>query len=284
MQGFKQGRTSILIATDIAARGIDVSDVDFVINFDIPANSEYYIHRIGRTGRAGKTGRSITICSGRREVSTMRIIASDVKSVIARTELPTADDIKNISGAKLLKTMEDALREEPLPAYAELTGMLIERGHAIEKIAAAAMQLCFKNELFADPCERQPEREPRHESRLEPSGSPRAVKRTDSPKPKPANYETILIDIGSSHRAAVNHIIGAITERTGLSGRDIGKVDIFPDQTVVEIPAGRSDEVIEAMTGCKISGRPVNTEKLAETFHLRKSSNRSSGHNRTPKE
>jgi ATP-dependent RNA helicase DeaD len=75
MQGFKHGNSSILIATDVAARGIDVSDVDFVINFDLPSNTEYYIHRIGRTGRAGKSGNSITLCAGKREVLAMNHIS-----------------------------------------------------------------------------------------------------------------------------------------------------------------------------------------------------------------
>jgi ATP-dependent RNA helicase DeaD len=268
MYRFKQGKTSILIATDIAARGIDVSDVDFVINYDIPANSEYYVHRIGRTGRAGKSGRSITLCSGRREVVAMRGIASDVKSVIARTELPTTAEIKTLNDAKLMRVMEEALKEESLPVFTELTEKLIAGGYAAEKIAAAAMQLNFASDAppAAMPASTpEPEqREDRYERRKEPAAPSRAIKLPDGIKARPAKYETILIDIGSNRGTAVNHIIGAITERSGLSGRDIGKVEIFPDQTVVEIPTGSSDTVLEAMTGCKISGRQVKVEKLAE--------------------
>ncbi len=274
MQGFKQGRTSILIATDIAARGIDVSDVDFVINFDIPANSEYYVHRIGRTGRAGKSGRSITFCSGKREVFAMRGIASAAKSVIARTELPTTAEIKIINDAKLLRVMEEALQEPLMPVYVGLTSQLMERGFSAENIAAAAMQLSFTNSappaLLTTEVPEPEHREERYESRHESFAPHKTRIRADSAKPKPTRYETILIDIGTSQRTAVNHIIGAITERSSLSGRDIGKVELFPDQTVVEIPAGSSDAVIEAMAGCKISGRPVTIEKLAETHKPRK--------------
>ena len=95
-------------------------------------------------------------------------------------------------------------------------------------------------------------------------------KRGNDSKPKPSRYETILIDVGSGQRVAVNHIIGAITERTGLSGRDIGRVEIFPDQSVVEIPVGSSEDVLEDMMGCKINGNPVKAEKLAETLRPRK--------------
>lgn len=271
MQGFKQGRTAILIATDIAARGIDVSDIDFVINYDIPANSEYYVHRIGRTGRAGKSGKSITFCSGKREVYAIRRIASDVKSVISRAELPTTDEIKNINSAKLLRTMEEALQADLLPTYAALTEQLVEQGYSIDNIATAAMQLYFENNApVADiPAFELPKQD-------EPYAEHKTKIRADNVKPKPIrSYETILIDIGSNRGAAVNHIIGAITERSGLSGRDIGKVDIFPDQTIVEIPAGRGNEVIESMNGCKISGRAVTVDKLAESPKTHK---RSHGH------
>lgn len=256
MQDFKQGRTAILIATDIAARGIDVNDVDFVINYDLPANSEHYVHRIGRTGRAGKSGCSITLCSGRREISAMRGIALDAKSVIARAELPTAEEMKKQSADKLLLAMEAALQRSTQPVYSELADRLAEKGYSMGSIAAAAMQLLFGTD--AAPA-RVPALTPH--SKEMPAGVKRA---TGNVRLRPARYEMILIDIGSNHHVAANHIIGAITERTGFSSKDIGKVEIFPDQSVVEIPAGHCDEIVGAMAGCKITGRPVKTEKLAE--------------------
>ncbi len=262
MQDFKQGRTAILIATDIAARGIDVSDVDFVINYDIPANSEYYIHRIGRTGRAGKSGCSITLCSGGREVAAMRRIAVDVKSDITKAKIPTVSEIQLISSAKIEHMMEEALQAEPLPVYAKLVGQLMEKGFSPGRIAEAAMQLYFENNRHAA-LSHDPEQQP------EPDIRPRTKKRINEIKPKASRHETLLLDIGTSQRVAVNHIVGSITEHTGLSGRDIGKVDIYADQTVVEIPAGRSDEVLEDLAGFKINGRPVKAEKLADTHQTR---------------
>ncbi len=149
MQGFKQGRTSILIATDIAARGIDVSDIDFVINFDIPMNSEYYVHRIGRTGRAGKTGSSITLCSGRREVNAMRNIAHDVKSDIAPLQLPSAAEVKTMNKEKIARIMQKALQTEADALYQELADQLEEQGYSYRQIAAAAMKLGLKKEEIA---------------------------------------------------------------------------------------------------------------------------------------
>jgi ATP-dependent RNA helicase DeaD len=149
MQGFKQGRTSILIATDIAARGIDVSDVDFVINYDIPANTEFYIHRIGRTGRAGKSGRTITFCSGRREVSAMRVIAREAKSEIKQMELPTSDEMKKLNSERMAAAMREVLSSAPQPLYTGLADQLAELGYSPRDIAAAALQLHFAAEVSA---------------------------------------------------------------------------------------------------------------------------------------
>jgi ATP-dependent RNA helicase DeaD len=263
MQGFKAGRTSILIATDIAARGIDVNDIDIVINFDIPANSEYYVHRIGRTGRAGKSGRSITLCGGKREVYAMRNIAFDAKSVITRMDLPTTDEIKKINNAKIFALAEEALQAEATPLFTDLAAQLIERGYTYQQIAEAALRLHFEQEVAATtvpPIEQSTE-----------AFTPRKPKiATDKTAAKPTSYDTILLDIGSSDRAAVNHIIGAMTEHTGLNGSDIGRVEVYPTQSVVEIPAGRSTEIVAAMVGCKICGRLVTAEKLAEASKRRR--------------
>lgn len=261
MQSFKQGRTSILLATDIAARGIDVSDIEYVINYDIPTNTEYYIHRIGRTGRAGKSGRSITICNGKREVNAMRSIAYQIKSEITRMELPSSDDIQKASSEKAISEIEEVLQSEALPKYQEIADRLVEKGYSPLSIAAAVLQLHFINEaspVLPTPVERAPSEHWRSEERIT------VKKASDSNRPRPTAYEYILIDIGSSDKVNANHIIGTITECTALVGRDIGKVEIFADQAVVEIPSGRGDEVLEDMKGCKICGRSVNAMMLAE--------------------
>ena len=160
MQSFKQGRTSILIATDIAARGIDVSDVDFVINFDIPANTEFYVHRIGRTGRAGKSGRTITLCGGRREAMAMRGIAMETKSEIKRMDLPSSDVMKKLSSDKMMSAMQEALKTAPQPIYTALIEQLAEQGYSHQDIAAAALQLHFAGDVSAasiPPIEYRPE-------------------------------------------------------------------------------------------------------------------------------
>lgn len=145
MYNFKNGKTAILIATDIAARGIDVNDVEYVINYDLPSNTEYYIHRIGRTGRAGKSGCSITICGNRREVGDIRRVAKAVKSEITELTLPTAADIQAKRGRKAVDEVEALVQGEPSQVFADIVAALIERGYSPERIAQAALAMHYQD-------------------------------------------------------------------------------------------------------------------------------------------
>jgi ATP-dependent RNA helicase DeaD len=111
MEGFKSARIPILVATDVAARGIDVNDIDYVINYDLPQNSEIYVHRIGRTGRAGKEGTAITLCSGRRQFFGIRDIGRFTKSDIEEIQIPTVASIRQRQGEKSLERVREALGE-----------------------------------------------------------------------------------------------------------------------------------------------------------------------------
>ncbi|MEG2930757.1 MAG: DEAD/DEAH box helicase, partial [Ruthenibacterium sp.] len=143
MNNFKRGKISILIATDVAARGIDVNDLDYVFNYDIPTHTEYYVHRIGRTGRAGKSGYAITICSGRRQVQMMRGIAHETKSEMHQASLPTAADITQRELERNLASVETILTGEADARCVGMVSALMEKGHTAEQIAAAVLQMQF---------------------------------------------------------------------------------------------------------------------------------------------
>ena len=263
MRDFKAGKTTILIATDIAARGIDVNDVEYVINFDIPPNTEYYIHRIGRTGRAGKPGCSITICSSKREVNEIRQIAVAVKSTIKELALPTPEDIISAATAKAIGEIEEITQGEMKPIFTEMVNAMVEKGLSVQSIAEAALSLYFND--LGKPVAKLPVSQFKHDagelSRIEARTN---VKR-DAPKPKirPMDFGIMIIDVGSSSGVKANHIIGAVADRTGISGKEIGKVDIAMDQSLVEIPSDKIDQILEAMKGCKICGKPTHSCLLA---------------------
>ena len=249
MGAFKGGRTTILVATDVAARGIDVDDIDCVINYDIPTNNEYYVHRIGRTGRAGKSGAAYTICSGRRQVYLMNDIARATKSEVIKLDIPTAESIlkkqRMLKQAELISKMEPV---EELP-YLEVVEELKEQGYSAEQIAAVALGMVYGVEESALPVIQMEK------------------------KRRKGDFIKIRINIGREHRIAPNFIVGAIAERTSLSGQDIGKIEIFDEDTLVEIPRSSEEEVLNAMVGCKINGLDTETRRwlTKEEMRARKS-------------
>lgn len=140
MNTFKEGHRSILVATDVAARGIDVQDVDYVINFDIPQNDEAYIHRIGRTGRAGKKGKAISLCGGPFQAQQLQRTSRAVKAKIQRLELPKAGEIISRKNKANLQTIEEAIQEGKF-SYKSTILSLMEKGYTPLEIAAASLQL-----------------------------------------------------------------------------------------------------------------------------------------------
>lgn len=260
MDSFKFGKTTLLVATDVAARGIDVNDVDYVINYDIPQNTEYYVHRIGRTGRAGKSGNAITICSGRRQVFSMRDIARAVKSEIEKMDIPSLNDIQVKSLDTNITLIEDAIKNGVKETYKDMVNSLVEKGLSLNDIAAAALNLHFgSNDVEIDEIKTFNKSQQRNNN---------------------SGYQKMVINIGRDSRVAPNHIVGAITERTNLSGSDIGKIEIFDDKTIVSIPANRIEEIVDEMAGCKICGRPTSTSLMMQKpFSSNRNGNNRGGRN-----
>lgn len=251
MNEFKRGRVAILIATDVAARGIDVSDLDYVINYDIPMNTEYYIHRIGRTGRAGKSGCSITLFSGKRQMLALRELSRAVKADIRQDRLPTQEEIRAREHERNVEAVAEALESGAGVGYERMVEQLVKRGYAPERIAAALLSIHFpQNELPAEIVS-SPSREERREADRRPVKAPAA-------------FADVVVDIGSSHRVEPKHLVGAITERSGISGKEVGKIEIYPDHSVVGIPESQVDGVVTSMHDCKICGKNTRTIRLAD--------------------
>ncbi len=249
MERFKTGKTPILIATDVAARGIDVDNVDAVFNYDIPQDNEYYIHRIGRTGRAGKTGKAFTLTSGRKQTYDMRDIARFIKADIKLKALPSSEDIKNKKlshfSEKLLKVIEDNKHEEYISMVEELT----KEGMEVSTLAAALLSMVLTKEIKTIPAFEQ------------------AVFRGKVASERPARTggktSKIVLSVGRQQRIAPNFILGALVEGTGLPGKSFGKIDIYDKHTTVEVPEGDKEHIVSSMDGGKINGNTI-TAKLID--------------------
>lgn len=242
MNSFKSGAVSILVATDVAARGIDVNGIDAVFNYDIPQDNEYYIHRIGRTGRAGHTGVAYTLVSGRRQLNELKDISRYTKAEITQMELPEKDDIIDIRLQSIKTDITELLSENISESAYELVENLENSGISPKQIAAALINKQLKEVMDS----------------LPEFDIPKPIRRG---KNKPAvNTVKVDISIGRNQRIAPNFILGALVDTTGMSGREFGKIDIFDKHTTVEVPESESDYVIDAMNFIKINGHQVEVK------------------------
>lgn len=242
MNGFKSKSTEILVATDVAARGIDVNDVEAVFNYDLPQDNEYYIHRIGRTGRAGKEGAAYTIISGRRQLFDLRAIEKFTRAEITQLPLPDKDEITALKMDSIVQEISGA--ESVHQAY-----MILDRlaAQGIDSREAAARLISSK---INDAVKNLPE--------FKAPAPLRHGRRKDCKTVK------VDINIGRNKRIAPNFIIAALTDATGMSGRDFGKIDIFDVHTTVEVPETESDYIIDSTNSMRINGHQVEVKLLTE--------------------
>lgn len=244
LNAFKGGRLNILIATDVAARGIDVDDVDAVFNYDIPQDNEYYIHRIGRTGRAGRSGTAYTIVSGRKQVYELKEIARFTKADIIRCELPTRDDVIEKKTQHVLDKVKNYVETDKYPDGAELLERLTSLGLTAEQVAATLLGMRISKETRTVPEFIKPVFRPRDEK-----GRAKG------------NSCKIEISLGRQNRIAPNFVLGALVDATGMAGKSFGKIDIYDRYTTVEVPEEDCEHILDSMTGTKINGQKIKVKR-----------------------
>lgn len=243
LNAFKSGRLNILIATDVAARGIDVDDVDAVFNYDIPQDNEYYIHRIGRTGRAGRSGIAYTIASGRRQVNDLMEIARYTKAHIERKDLPSRDEIIAAKTSSVMNIVKSCAMSGKYASYAEQIAELEKEGFTAEMLAAALLGMKISAETKNVP------------EFIKPVF--RAEKSKGGRNGRDGGSVKVEISVGRMNKIAPNFVLGALVDATGMAGKNFGKIDIYDRFTTVEIPEADKDHVIESMTGTKINGQKI---------------------------
>jgi ATP-dependent RNA helicase DeaD len=238
MRRFREGQSDLLVATDVAARGLDIDSVTHVVNYDIPWDVEQYIHRIGRTGRAGRSGDAITLVEPR-ERRQLRQIEFMIGARIKPARIPTAADI----AARRREVFKDALREAleagefdgQLGVVEELVG-----DYDTAEVAAAALHLLW--ELWVG---RQAE------------VSEEAAADGEQPE---AGMTRLFVGMGRQDGLRPGDLVGAIANEVGISGKSVGAIDILDRTAFVEVPSGRAPEVIEALERTKIRGKRVRVQ------------------------
>ncbi len=239
MAGFRSGKTEILVATDVAARGIDVDNVDAVFNYDLPQDDEYYVHRIGRTGRAGKAGLAFTFISGK-EVYKLKDIQRYCKTKILAHKIPSLDDVAN---TKMEKIFDDILRTIEDEDLSDAVAMIEEHVNAEDYTAmdvAAALLKRTLGQMGEDIRDKT-------QDDFGDTGAEQGMVR-------------LFINIGKSQKARPGDIVGAIAGESGMPGRLIGSIDMYDKYTFVEVPREYASDVLKAMCNTKIKGRSINIE------------------------
>ncbi|HEY0952706.1 DEAD/DEAH box helicase [Nocardioides sp.] len=255
----KSGKLDILVATDVAARGLDVERISHVVNYDIPTDTESYVHRIGRTGRAGRSGDAISFVTPR-ERYLLKHIEKATRQPLTQMQLPTAEDVN----ATRLSRFDDAITEalanaERIDRFRDIVSHYVREHDVPEVDVAAALAVVAQGEtpLLIDPATEPPARTPREErDRPERSASrERRGPRSDVPM---AMYR---INVGKRHKVEPRQIVGAIANEGGLRRADFGHIQIRPDFSLVELPADLPGEVWDALRNTRISGKLIELQR-----------------------
>ncbi len=232
MKKFKTGRLDVLVATDVAARGLDIQNVTHVINFSIPQNPDSYIHRIGRTGRAGKSGIAITLVTPR-EYRSLRLIEKTAKTVIDKKKLPSQQEVAKAKLRSLEKDISEIIAENSHSVYMDVVKNLSET-YSFAEIAAASLFAAYGD-----------------------------IKESGSVTEEPERMEKVrlFLTIGRKDKIQVADIIKSISAEAKIPYGTIGKIDVLEKFTFVEVPGDIADKIIRSVDEMIVKGRKVKVQK-----------------------
>lgn len=257
----KKGKLDILIATDVAARGLDVDRITHVVNYDIPYDTESYIHRIGRTGRAGRKGDAILFVSPR-ERRLLKNIERATRQPVEQMQLPSTEFINNARINRFKQKITDTLAQEELGFFIQLIEQYqIEHDVPAIEIAAALAKLSQGDTplLLKEPSKRS--RNTRSDDSSE-SGSSRRSRRRETG----VDMELFRLEVGHQHGVKPGNIVGAIANEIGIDGDHIAQIKIEEEYSTVELPAGMPKDLFQALKKVRVVGRPLNISRMDKSL------------------
>ncbi|MFG6446044.1 DEAD/DEAH box helicase [Microbacterium sp. P07] len=260
----KSGKLDILVATDVAARGLDVDRISHVVNFDLPIDTESYVHRTGRTGRAGRKGDAISFVTPR-ERRMLSNIERATRQPLTQMQLPSVDDVNATRLTRFDEAITAALEQTArIDRFREIIAHYVDHHDVPETDVAAALALVSQGEtpLLLDPADERrapqfdrdrPERQTSSRDSRD-GGSGGAERRS---RPSQANLVMYRLAVGKRHKVEPRQIVGALANEGGLSRGDFGKIDIRPDFSLVELPADLPDDALNRLSGTRIGGKLI---------------------------
>ena len=293
----KAGQIDIVVATDVAARGLDVDRISHVVNFDVPYDPESYVHRIGRTGRAGRSGEAILFIAPR-ERNMLRVIERTTRQPITQMQLPTVEDVNEQRVIRFNQRITDALAAGEANAFRGLIERY-EQEHnvpAIEIAAALASMAQGKTPLLLDAPQREKRDERESAGKVERKRESAAVDHSPPPADRPerrsrderparrefepdgerlqhgkrerhddSDLQTYRVEVGAVHGIKPSNIVGAIANEAGLEGKFIGRVVIREDHSFVDLPGGMPKEIFRALQKVRVGGQQLQISLALKT-------------------
>ncbi|MFE6649473.1 DEAD/DEAH box helicase [Nocardioides sp. NPDC057772] len=274
----KDGSLDILVATDVAARGLDVERISHVVNYDLPTDVEAYVHRIGRTGRAGRTGDAISFVTPR-ERWLLRAIEKHTKAQPVQMQLPSVDEVNATRLSRFDDGITAALQEgDKIEFFRDVVRHYVEEHDVPEVDVAAALAAVLHGEepLLLEPEPEKPAYDDRRGRRDGDRGGERGGERRESSRSRGNGQPlaTYKIQVGKRHRVEPRQIVGAIANEGGLRRADFGNISIRNDFSLVELPADLAPETWKALESTRISGKLIELSEDSGGGPVRRSGGR----------
>jgi len=258
---FRDNKLKVLVATDVAARGLDIDDISHVFNYDLPQDPEIYVHRVGRTGRAGKTGIAITLLTPKERWG-LRRIESFTRQKITRMMLPSAEDIKVRREAQLVEKVRVWLRRGRCSREREIVAQLLADGHDLAEIAAAALKMARAEE------KQRPIAPLTAAAEFSAPDAGQALKRAARRKDRgreSASHEKgmvrLLLSSGRADGVRINHVVGTLSHYADIPGHALGKISIQKQHTLVDVPEKLVGRVLGQDAKYRIGNKTVAVQR-----------------------
>ncbi len=277
LKRFREGAVEILVATDVAARGLDIDEIDIVFNYDLPTDPEDYVHRIGRTGRAGRSGRAVSFVYGR-EIYRLQSIERYTRSVIKREKIPSVEQVEGRRADIVFDELKERLESGKFDAYQDNIDRLLEQGHTPTDIAGALVTMIREasgREGSAIDEDREPERRERDARPQRDDRGPRPDRgpRDDrgpndgpsnrferGPIPQDPGMTRLFLSLGKTHGVMAKEIVGMLYREAGLPDGCLGRITLFPKHSLVDVPEEFVAQVIDRTRTARLRGRPFRMD------------------------
>jgi len=270
LKRFREGTVELLVATDVAARGLDIDEIDIVFNYDLPTDPEDYVHRTGRTGRAGRSGRAVSFVFGR-EIYRLQSIERYTRHVIKREKIPSVEQVEGRRADIVFDELKERLETGKFENYQDNIDRLLEQGHTPTDIAGALVTMIREasgregSQIEED---REPSRPARQDSRdsrpprdFDDRGPrPERPKFERGPIPNEPGMVRLFLSLGKTHGVMAKEIVGMMYREAGLPDGCLGRITLFPKHSLVDVPENLVDQVLQRTRAARLRGRPFRID------------------------